>query len=179
MQISVRFRHMEPSDVLRDYAIERIQRVKRYIDEPIEVNVILLVEKFRHIAEVTMFADGFKINANGEAEDMCTAIDGVINKIEKQIKKYRKKIKRPRYNSSIKSLNFQMNVLSTEGMEYDEPRIIRSERLVAKPMNINEAIMQLDSTNEDFLVFSDIHSENINLLYRRHDGHLGLIELQS
>jgi putative sigma-54 modulation protein len=178
MQVSVRFRHMESSDALRDYAVKKMQRFKRYIDEPIEVNVILLVEKFRHIAEVTILADGFKINGCGEAEDMYTAIDGAIDKIERQIKKHRKKIKRPRYNANLKSLSLQMNVLSADGTEYQEPEVVRSERLIAKPMDVNEAIMQINSTKEEFLVFTNVRSGNINLLHKRHDGHYGLIELQ-
>lgn len=101
MQISVTFRHMEPSDTLRSYIHKRIYRVKKYIDEPTDVNITLLVEKFRHIAEITIFANTLKLNACEEAGDVYKAIDGVINKIEKQIKKYRKKVKRSRYSPKM------------------------------------------------------------------------------
>ena len=84
MQISVTFRHIEPSAPLKDYAQDKISRVKKYLEEPIEAHVVLKVEKFRHIAEATIDANGLVINGTEETEDMYSAIDMLADTVEGQ-----------------------------------------------------------------------------------------------
>ena len=92
MQIVVTFRHMETSEPVRDYAEEKIARVKKYIEEPIDAQVVLSVEKkIRHNAEVTIVAKGITIKGSEETNDMYAAIDAVVDKIERQLKRYKEK----------------------------------------------------------------------------------------
>lgn len=177
MQISVTFRHLEPSDVLRNYAMERITKVKKFIDGFVEANVVLSVEKFRHIAEVTILANGMKIVGQEETNDMYSAIDLVLDKIEKQVKRHRDKIKDRKPVSNVRTHTVGVNVLKIDHSEENNaPRIIKSERHLAKPMYLDEAVMQLDVMDSEFLVFTNAESEAINVLYKRRDGDYGLIE---
>lgn len=177
MQISVTFRHLEPSDVLRNYATERMQKVKKFLEGYAEANIVLSVEKFRHIAEVTILANGTKIVGQEETNDMYSAIDLVTDKVEKQVKRYREKIKDKKPLSSIKSRAVGVNVLAFDSTKENTiPRIIKSEKYLAKPMYLDEAVMQLDVLDNDFLVFTNAESETINVLYKRRDGDYGLIE---
>ena len=177
MQINVTFRHLEPDDELKDYVKDRIRRFKRYIHGPIEAQIILTLEKFRNIVDITLKSDGLMINSQEETADMFSSIDMATEKIERQIKKYKEKIQKYQSHSDKKSLKFQMNILSAESLEKDkEPRIVKSRNFYAKPMSLEEAVMQLELTDNDFLVFTDAQTERVNVLYKRKDGDYGLIE---
>lgn len=178
MQISVTFRHMEPSEVLRNYAIERVKKVKKFLEGFAEANVTLSIEKFRHTAEVNILANGAKIVGQEETNDMYSAIDLVMDKIEKQVKKHREKVKDKKSVSNIRApRTVGINILSYDRSEGENaPRIIKSERYLAKPMYLDEAVMQLDVLDNEFLVFTNAESETINVIYKRKDGDYGLIE---
>ncbi len=177
MQISVTFRHIEPSAPLKSYAEEKISRVKKYLDEPVEAHVVLSVEKFRHIAEVTIDADGLRINGAEETDDMYSAIDKLADTIEGQVKKGKQKFRRRKPGASGKDLGGASETPGGELPEEDEEtRIIRSEQVHAKPMDVDEAVMQLNMGGGEFMVFTNRRTNRINVLYKRKDGNYGLIE---
>ncbi len=179
MQINVTFRHIEPSDPLKDYAEEKLSRIKKYLKEPIEVHVVLKVEKFRHRAEASIDANGTRLNATEETEDMYSALDLLADNLEAQAKKNKEK------SSRKKGSNPGKNLVSTEGSprqtseDQEETQIIRTEQVFAKPMDVDEAAMQLNLSNGEFMVFTNRRSNRVNVLYKRKDGHLGLIETMS
>ncbi len=180
MQVSVTFRNTESKEVLREYAQEKISKLNKYLDSPLEANVVLSVEKHRHIAEVTLIANRITINAQEETEDMFSAIDRVMDKLERQILKYKEKIKRHKANSSLQESTWRMDVYAADSFdEGGEPKVIKSKKLLAKPMSVEEAAMQMDLLNNDFLVFTNASSKNLNIIYRLKDGHYGLIEPQA
>ena len=176
MDIAVTFRHMQPTESLRTYAEEKVSKMKRYLDFPIEAHVVLSVEKFRHIADVSLSINGTWIRGIEETDDMYSAIDQVMDKLEKQVKKYRSKI-RSRRTENRKGEE-------TIGMEEPEEDVafglegpgIEVEKLIAKPMDPEEAALQLSTSQQDFIVFRNSRSEQINVIYKRKDGNLGLIE---
>jgi len=170
---------MEPTPSLRDYAEEKVLKIKKYLDSPIEAHIVLDVEKFRHLADVTLSVDGARIKAVEETDDMYSAIDQVMDKIEKQVKRHRSKIKQ-RKAENIKGEQALASDATAEvaGLGLEEPAI-EVERLVAKPMDPEEAAMQLNMSPQDFLVFRNSSSREINVIYKRKDGHLGLIEPSS
>jgi putative sigma-54 modulation protein len=181
MQVAVTFRHMESSEPLRSYAEEKLPRVKKYIDEPVEAQVVLSVEKkIRHKAEVTLAAKGITIKAAEQTEDMYAAIDGVLDKLERQLKRYKDKIKR---HKPLTGRERQMakTVFAAQSIDegHPEPVIIKSNTFQVKPMSVEEAVMQMDLLEKDFLVFTDSNSAEINVVYRRKDGNYGLIVPQS
>ena len=177
MQVSVTFRKIDASDTLRNYAQEKLYRIKKYVEDPIEAHVVLSVEKFRHIAEVSINANGLRLNGQEETGDMYSAIDMVVDKVEAQIKRYRHRLKKRKSDGGPKPLLMRMNVLASESFEEDqEPQIIKTKQINAKPMDIDEAVMQMELANSEFLVFTNAKTQNINVIYRRRDGNYGLIE---
>ncbi len=176
MEVIVTFRHMEPIESLRLYAEEKISKLKKYLDAPVEAHVVLTVEKFRHQADVTLSVNGNRIKGYEETEDMYSAIDQVMDKIEKQVKRHISKI-RERRGESIRTEIERSDEESEEASALPlEEATIEVEKLVAKPMDPEEAAMQLNLSNQDFLVFRNARSREINVIYRRRDGNLGLIE---
>ena len=176
MEIMVTFRHIEPTESLRLYAQEKLFKLRKYLDTPIEAHVVLEVEKFRHIADVTLNADGTRIKAAEETGDLYSAIDQVVDKIETQLKRHRSKI-RERRPENAKS---EATLSEETGEEIvipvtEEPTIV-VEKLVSKPMDPEEAAMQLNMDKRDFLVFRNSRTKEMNVIYRRRDGNLGLIE---
>jgi putative sigma-54 modulation protein len=177
MQIAVTFRHMETSDPIRAYVEEKLSRVKKYIEEPIDAQVVLSVaKKIRHSAEVTIVAKGITIKGSEETNDMYAAVDNVVDKIERQLKRYKEKIKEHKPLTG-RERQVEKTVLAAESFEEGggEPVIIRSRSFPIKPMSVEEAVMQMDLLHKDFLVFTDDASEEINVVYRRRDGNYGLI----
>ena len=177
MQISVSFRNVDPSDHLKSYAENRMARFKKYMEEPVEIHLVLSIQKFRHTADVTISADGIKIKAQEETGDLYSAIDMVLDKIEKQMKRHRDKIKEHKPEGKAKGRP-KVQKIREEGEteEEDSPQIVKTERIFAKPMDAEEAAWQLRIAKSEFLVFTNSKTRLINVLYRRKDGNFGLIE---
>lgn len=169
MEITVTFRHMDPIESLKIYAEEKVSKINKYLDYPTEAHVVLTVEKFRHIADVTLSLNGTRIKAVEETEDMYAAIDQVMDKVEKQVKRHMSKIRDRRSES-------QKGGEGDEIAEAAEEPVIEVEKLVAKPMDAEEAAMQLNMSAQEFLVFRNPRTNDINVIYKRRDGNLGLIE---
>ena len=177
MQTSVTFKNLDPSDPLRSYVQDKLDRFDRLLDNPAEANVVLSVEKFRHIAEISINGDRLTIYGKEETNDMYSAIDMVLDKLEKQIKKNKQKVRERRI--TLKGKN--KNLAGTDSnMPEEEPAIeVKVKNIEYKPMDVEEAILQMDLLNDSFLVFTNARSDQINVLYRRKDGHYGLIQPNS
>jgi putative sigma-54 modulation protein len=176
MDIMVTFRHTEPIESLKTYAEEKVSKIKKYLDSPMEARIVLTVEKFRHQADVTLSLDGTVIKAVEETEDMYSAIDQVIDKLEKQVKRRLSKIRNHRpenLKSEQRSVILEADEATASGQD---EIVIESEKMIAKPMDAEEAAMQLHLTRQEFLVFRNAKSREINVIYKRSDGNLGLIE---
>jgi len=180
MQTSVTFKNLDSSDTLKSYVEEKLDRFDRLLDNPAEANVVLSVEKFRHMAEINITGDRLSIIGKEETIDMYSAIDMVVDKVESQIKRYREKLKKRKSDGGSKPLVMKMNILAGESFEEaQKPQIIKTKQIYAKPMDVDEAVMQLDLANSEFLVFTNAKTRNINVIYRRKDGNFGLIEPES
>jgi putative sigma-54 modulation protein len=179
MQLSVTFRHMDPSEALKTYVQERTTRLTKYIDRPLESQVTLTVQKFRQIADVVINADGIRIAGQEAHEDMYAAIDLVMDKIERQVKKYKGKIRKHKPTQG-REIRWTREIYEQESFEDDrEPVVVKTENYFVKPMSVDEAAMQMDLTHQDFLVFNNASTQTVNVLYRRKDGNYGLIVPQS
>ncbi|HYR01778.1 MAG TPA: ribosome-associated translation inhibitor RaiA [Syntrophobacteria bacterium] len=176
MQVSVTFRKVEASDTVRNYATDKLNRIKRYVEDPIEAHVVLSVEKFRHLAEVTINANGLVINGAEETGDLYSAIDMVIDKLEAQIKKHRRRLRQRKGDGGARGQMKTSVLRQEEGLEEESPQVIKTEQVYAKPMDVEEAVMQLELARSEFMFFTNSKTKTINVLYRRKDGHYGLIE---
>lgn len=175
MKITVRGKNLEVTNALRNYVEEKIGKIEKYFhDAFIEAQVALAVEKDRHLVEVTIAVDGLLLRGEETSADMYASIDGVIEKLERQVHKYKTKINRKiRENKH----EFALNVTGTyDDFDDEEPRVVRSKRFAVKPMPVEEAIMQMDLIGHDFFVFRNADSNEVNVVYKRRNGQYGLIE---
>ena len=174
MQTSVTFKNLEPTDTLKSYVRDKLDRFDRFLDNPAEANVVLLVEKFRHIAEININGDRLTINGKEETNDMYSAIDMVLDKLEKQIKKSKQKIRERRPGVNAKDMALMQADINLPDEEPE--RQIKIKNIEYKPMDVEEAVLQMDLLSNNFLVFTNARSDRVNVLYRRKDGHYGLIQ---
>jgi len=168
MNIIINARHMELTETLKNYAEEKIGKFKKYLNNITEAIITLSIEKYRHKAEVLLKVNGLLIQAESITEEMYASIDEVVEKLERQVKKYKEKIVSHRKNRNKSS------TLSTS--ELTIPAIIKRKSFDMKPMSVEEAAMQMELLDKDFFVFTNASSGDINVLYKRRDGNLGLIE---
>ena len=179
MQTSVTFINLDPSEALKAYAGEKLDRFDKYVDNPAKANVVLTVEKFRHIADINISADGFVVNGHEETSDMYSAIDMALDKIEKQIKKNKTRYKKRRSTAAKTKMSLYEEAESIPGEEPGEgsaPRIVRMRNIDYKPMGVDEAVLQIELMKDNFLVFTNAQTDRVNVLYRLKDGNYGLIQ---
>ena len=174
MQTSVTFKNLDPSEPLKAYVTEKLDRFDRLLDNPAEASVVLSVEKFRHIAEISITGDRLNINGREEINDMYSAIDMALDKLETQLKKSKQKIRERRVGSkqSIKDIT----ETEMEGPGDDGAPQVMIRNIDYKPMDVDEAVMQMDLLTDNFLVFTNARTDKVNVLYRRKDGNYGLIQ---
>jgi putative sigma-54 modulation protein len=180
MQVSVTFRHMEATDALKSFASDKVSRIEKYMHAPTDAHVVLSVEKHLHRAEINVSANGMRIRGEETSADMYGSIDGATAKIERQLKRYRNKLAshKPREGHAMK---VKHNVIAAGGAEAEvsveaPAQIVRHEEVDARPMLVEEAMMQMDLLHEEFHVFLNAKTNAMNVLYRRRDGSFGLVE---
>lgn len=179
MQVSVTFRNTEAEEWFKDYVQERLGKLRKYIDKPLEAHVILTVEKFRNVAEINLTAKGVNIIGKEEAKDMQLAFDAVMDKIERQVKKHREiardhKAAAKQQGHRIADEPAQEETLPEE--EDGRSRVVETRKMVIQPMSLDDAVMALEDSKNRFFIFRDPSSENVNVLYRKDDGRYVLIE---
>ncbi len=172
VKVIISGKHMEVTNALKDYVSKKIGKLEKYFKEIAEVQVTLSVEKERHIVEVTILVNGIILRGEEETGDMYTSIDMVIDKLEKQIEKYKTKL----YKKYRKSFRFNDVEVANQKEENNEPKIVKTKRFAIKPMPVEEAVLQMDLLGHDFFVFTNAKTDEVNVVYRRKDGNYGLIE---
>lgn len=194
MQIDISFRHMEPSDVLRDYADEKIRRViRKHIRDDFDAQVTLGIEKFRHIAKLHMTYKGVSIKCEESSEDMYQSIDLALDKLERQIRRYKDKI-RMRKERGGAAKTFDVAVVAVPDSEevveevaesVDEAalpvaeaaKVIKHEKLTVVEMNVDDAVMKLTLENLPVVVFINEETKATSVLYKQEDGTCGMISI--
>jgi putative sigma-54 modulation protein len=177
MQVAVTFRHMETDEGVKAYVKEKVQKLQKYIENPREVHVVLAVEKFRHIAEITIIGNGGTFNSQGRDNDLYAAIDQMVEKMERQIREWREKGRRKRSNPSFLKGPLQRGGKDRGGEEEGEfPSFIQKKHTIAKRMSLEEAVSQLTLSKKDFLVFINSDSGQMNVVYRSKDGSYEWVE---
>jgi putative sigma-54 modulation protein len=169
MNIIVNGRHLEITPALKNYAEEKLKKFDRYLANITEAIVTLTVEKYRHKAEVLLKANGMMIQAEGVTGEIYSSIDEVVEKLEKQVKKYKEKLVSHRKTEG-------KTVAAPQSIETEQGKIIKKKRFDMKPMSPDEAAMQMELLDKNFFVFSNHSTGEINVIYRRNDGNFGLIE---
>ncbi|MDA8099223.1 MAG: ribosome-associated translation inhibitor RaiA [Nitrospiraceae bacterium] len=175
MQITVIGRHLEATDALKQYATERFKRLDKYLPKNYAATITLsVVKKVHHIAEAMIKADGVLIQASEETEEMYSSIDLLFEKIERRVRKYKEKITDHKHATKVSEM---ANVAQAASHPEDRiPQIIKTKRFDLKPMVPDEAVMQMELLDKPFFIFTNASSGHVNVIYRRKDGNVGLIE---
>ncbi len=169
MNVIINGRHLEITPALRSYAEEKIGRFDKYLSNISEAVVTLSVEKYRHKAEVLLKVNGVKIQAEGKTGEVYSAIDQVVEKLEKQVVKFKEK-----QHDYRKGEKKTAEMPGAPGMESGS--IIKHKRFDMKPMSSEEAVNQMELLDKDFFIFTNERTGDVNVVYRRNDGNYGLIE---
>lgn len=170
MNVIVNGRQFDVTPALKKYADEKIKKFERYLPNITEAIVTLSIEKYRHKAEVLLKANGVAIQAEGITGEIYSAIDEVVEKLDKQVKKYKEKLVSHRKGEGKKAEAVSQKIPAETG------RIIKKREFDTKPMNPDEAVMQMELLRRDFFVFTNETSGDINVIYRMKDGNFGLVE---
>ena len=200
MQFAVTFRHMEPTEALKSYAKERMERVRKYLPDPISCHVVLSTERHNHRIDVNFqLHNGLSVAGHETTENMYSSIDLCIAKIERQVRKYKGKLEgmkaRPHHvqampwSHSIVAEAFHAleDTTGANGKPAPMPahdghsstpefKVVKTEKFHAQPMSVADAIVAMNLSNESFLVFRHDTDGRVAVVYKREDGAYGLIE---
>lgn len=174
MKITISGKNMAVTDALRDTIEKKVGKLDKYFYQDVPVDVTLSVEKNRQIIEVTIPFSGAIIRAEESTEDMYQSLDKVIDVLERQIRKHKTKLQKR--SKGLDTIRFE-NVQALPASENDkEPSIVRTKRFAMKPMDAEEAVLQMELLRHAFYVFRDAETDEVNIVYKRKDGNYGLIQ---
>src|SRR5687767_8445597 len=178
MRLQVKGRNLEVSEQIRKYAEDKLGKLDRLVNDPTRVELELLVEKNpsisdNHVAEATIWTKGPVLRARESSSDMKASIDLLVEKLERQARRYREKRRRGPGRNHDQPLAGRSVV-----PEEESPVIVKTKQFAVKPMSPEEAVLQLELVGHDFFVFLNGDTNDVNVVYRRRDGDYGLIEPQ-
>ncbi|MDR1241479.1 MAG: ribosome-associated translation inhibitor RaiA [Deltaproteobacteria bacterium] len=180
MNITYTFKNFEPSEHLKKYAARRFEKLSRLVNKAdnVEVNINMSVDKIRHVVEVKFTGDNLNISAVEQSQDMYASVDMILDKLESQLKKQLEKSKQKRRSAGggRAPVKAEVEIFSYDTVGSDENRhIVGVDHFEPKPLFVDEAAMQLQQRDDEFLVFLNADTENVNVLYKRANGTFGLI----
>jgi len=184
MKFMIRGENIQLTEALRKYVEKKLSKLERYFESPLdsEVHVTLSVAKDVQNVEVTIPLTGLMLRAEEKTHDMYASIDLVVDKLERQIRKHKTKVNRKFRQMLGKDVLLTEQDLASASLEEDgfeaedEFEVVRTKRFDLKPMDVDEAILQMNMVGHNFFVFANSDSQQVNVVYKRNDGKYGLIE---
>jgi putative sigma-54 modulation protein len=189
--VRVQGKHMAVTDALRQYATAKLAKLPRHFDHVQDAQVVFSVARNRsvgraQVVEVTVWCDGLVLRAEEHSDDMYASIDRAVEKLERQVEKYRSRIiekrrldESRRRQRDHRSAEAALRAGPPPAAETEGPRVVRTKRFAMKPMTTSEAVLQMELLGHAFFVFRDAATQHVNVLYKRLDGDYGLIEPES
>ena len=181
LKVNVRGENIEVTSAIRDYIEKKVSKLEKYLDQNINatahVNLKTYPDKTAKV-EVTIPLPYLVLRAEETSTDMYGSIDLVTDKLERQIRKYKTKVNRKSREKGLKNLEFiPSDNDGTDGQD-DELKIVRTKQVSLKPMDPEEAVLQMDMLGHNFFIFQDAETNGTSIVYRRNDGRYGLIEAE-
>ncbi len=173
MKFIISGKNIEITEALKEKVIAKVGKLDRFFGKELEAHVTLSTQKTRHIIEVTIPFNGIILRAEVSNEDMYTAIDKVEEILERQIRRNKTKLMKKVKDGALKASSFDLTVGGEEEHEY---YIVRTKKFQAKPMDVDEAILQMNLVGHEFFMFLNSETKDVNVVYKRKDGNYGLIE---
>lgn len=180
MKISIRGDKIEVTKSIRDYAEEKLSKLEKYFDKKSEVNasVVISVKNDIQKIEVTIPTSKFTIRAEESHVDLYAAIDLIIDKLERLIRKNKAKLSDHYKNVPNFEMSFDYEALSEPEDDGDEDLIVKRKNIDTKPMSEDEAVLQMQLLGHDFFAFKNVDEECVSVLYVRKDGSYGIINVK-
>jgi putative sigma-54 modulation protein len=177
MNLDITGRHIEITPALKDFAEDKLRKLSKLLDEPIEIHVVLGIEKHRHTAEIKVKSRTAILSGTQETGDLYASIGEVADKLERQALKHKEKMRNHKHRKSLRHPEFAAAAASDEGTAEDGTSVVQRSRSYApKPLSLEDAVIELESSGDEVLVYRDIETDRINVVYRRADGDFGLVE---
>ncbi len=176
MNISITFRNSEVDKWQREFIEDKITKLRKYIDGPCEAHVVLAVEKFRQVAEINFLANGLNINSKEEAKEMSLAIDNAIEKVERQLKKHREKIREHKTVNRASGEPPAPDAALNQTEVSTTARIAEFRKVVLRHLSPEDAVLEMETQDSGFVVYRDASNGRICVLYRLNDGNYALLE---
>jgi len=176
MKINIRGDKLLVTESIKSYIDSKLKKIEKYFEnhEDLSANVLVRVTGRNQTIEVTIPTSHFTLRAEEAHDDLYAAVDLVVDKLERQIRKNKTRIEKRSKKDKFKEINYEFNI---ELDEEDDNKIVKRKKLDMKPMNEEEAILQMNLLGHAFFIFKNIDNENICLLYKRNDGNYGIIEV--
>ena len=174
MNINISGKNITVSDYLRRVTGKKARKLERYFKPDTEMQVTLSIEKSRHIAEITVVAEGVVLRAEEATGDLYSSIDVALKQLERQMRKHRTKLAKRLHEEAFSEDT--VYDYYDEAFDEDEPQIVRNKKFALRPMTEEDAAVQLELLGHNFYVFRNAYSNEVNVIYKRADGNYGLIE---
>ena len=172
MVIQITGKNIEISDSLKEMVNKKVGKLDRYFNPDIEASVVISSQRAHYIVEITIPFDGVILRGEEAMEDIYTSIEHVVHKLEKQIHHHRTRLERRLRGGAFRGDDTDLNIQDEAG----NVNVVRMKKFAVKPLDVDEAALQMQLLGHDFFVFMNADSHEVNVLYRRKDGQLGLIE---
>lgn len=177
MELNIRGDKVTVTKSIKDYITEKLEKLNKYFDNDknIKASVIIRVKNDEQIIEVTVPTNKFTLRAEEKHSDLYAAIDLVVDKLERQIRKNKTKLNKKYKNIVQLDINTDFEVMDEEE---EDLRIVKRKNIVSKPMDEEEAALQMELLNHDFFVFKNVDEECVSVMYKRKDGDFGIINVK-
>lgn len=183
MNVEITGRQVEITSAIREFTVDKLRKLEKLLDGPLEVHVVLGTVKHRHMAEIQVKSRTALLSGMEETGDLFASIGEVIEKLERQALKHKERVTGRKRREGTRAPDVAVALEAEAEAEDDEEtagerpaQVIRSERYRLKPLSAEDALMELEATGEEILVFRDATTERVNVVYRRRDGHVGLVD---
>ncbi|HEV9459006.1 TPA: ribosome-associated translation inhibitor RaiA [Streptococcus pneumoniae] len=179
IKYSIRGENLEVTEAIRDYVVSKLEKIEEYFQPEQELDARINLKVYREKTakvEVTIPLGSITLRAEDVSQDMYGSIDLVTDKIERQIRKNKTKIERKNKNKVATGQLFTDALV--EDSNVVQSKVVRSKQIDLKPMDLEEAILQMDLLGHDFFIYVDVEDQTTNVIYRREDGEIGLLEVK-
>jgi len=192
--IQITGRHIQITESMKDYALEKISKIERFINRIIDVVVIMDIQKLNHRVEIILQAGNFKITSQAVSTDMYASIDKAVTRLETRLLRYKSKIQ-DHHAKGLAAVDMVVNVIRRpfddeddldeeyfdgyeEPTETESPEVVTQETMALKTLTPEEALMKIELSRDAFLVYKDEQDQKLKVIYRRRNGDYGIIEPQ-
>ena len=179
IKYSIRGENLEVTEAIRNYVVSKLEKIEKYFQEEQELDARVNLKVYRGKTakvEVTIPLGSITLRAEDVSQDMYGSIDLVTDKIERQIRKNKTKIERKNRTKSATGQLFTDALV--EDSDAPQAKVVRSKQIDLKPIDLEEALLQMDLLGHDFFIYEDVDDQTTNVLYRREDGEIGLLEVK-